>query len=61
MNLNVSLGEYLEKIITRAIEKGLAKTKTQVIRLAILHFGKEYGLNEPSLEESKESKVYKSL
>jgi len=51
MNLNISLEGYVEETINRAISRGIVKTKAEAIRQAVLMFGKEYGLNEPSLEE----------
>jgi Arc/MetJ-type ribon-helix-helix transcriptional regulator len=51
MNLNISLEGRIEDLVNRAINQGLVKTKSEIIRAGILLFAKEYGLNEPSIEE----------
>jgi Arc/MetJ-type ribon-helix-helix transcriptional regulator len=51
MNVNVSLDGYTQEIVNEAIKRGIVKTKAEAIRFALLLFGKEYRLEDVSLEE----------
>ncbi len=51
MNVNVSLDGYTQDIVNNAMNRGIVKTKAEAIRFALLLFGKEYKLEDVSLEE----------
>lgn len=55
MNLNVNFTGVTEEIINAAIRKGIAKTKTEVLRLALFEFKNQYNLldDEITNEEKK--------
>lgn len=51
MIVNVSLDGYTQEIVNNALTRGIVKTKAEAIRFALLLFGKEYKLEDVSLEE----------
>lgn len=55
MNVNVNFTGLTDEIIEDAIIKGLAKTKTEVLRLGLFELKNKYGLaeGEPTEEERK--------
>lgn len=55
MNLNVQFAGLTEEIIEDAIRNGLAKTKTEVLRLGLFELKNKYHLAEggPTTEERK--------
>ncbi|MFA5382535.1 MAG: hypothetical protein WC356_05165 [Candidatus Micrarchaeia archaeon] len=44
MHITVNFEGYIKDIIENAIEKGLAKTKTEALRLGILELNDKYNL-----------------
>ncbi len=55
VNVNVKFVGLTDEIIQDAIRKGLAKTRTEVLRLGLFELKNKYGLleEEPSIEEQK--------
>ncbi|MFA6214344.1 MAG: type II toxin-antitoxin system ParD family antitoxin [Candidatus Micrarchaeia archaeon] len=49
--MNVNLGEYYQAIIGKAIQKGLAGNQTEVIRQALLDYGRKLDDEEKMLVE----------
>jgi Arc/MetJ-type ribon-helix-helix transcriptional regulator len=47
--MNVNLGEYYQAIIGKAIQKGLAGNQTEVIRQALLDYGRKLDDEEAML------------
>ncbi len=55
MNVNVKFTGIVDEIIQDAIRQGLAKTKTEVLRLGLFELKNKYhlGEGEPTEEEKK--------
>ncbi len=55
MNVNVNFTGIVDEIINDAIRQGLAKTKTEVLRLGLFELKNKYHLaeGEPTAEELK--------
>ena len=51
MNMNVKLTGMMEKIMTTAVQEGLAKTKTDAIMLGLLELDHRYKLLEKLEDE----------
>jgi len=49
--MNVNLGEYYQVIIRKAMQKGLAGNQTEVIRQALLDYGRKLDEEESMLVE----------
>jgi Arc/MetJ-type ribon-helix-helix transcriptional regulator len=49
--MNVNLGDYYQAIISKAIQKGLAGNQTEVIRQALLDYGRKLDQEEAMLVE----------
>ena len=56
--LTVEFKGVTEEVIDNAIKKGYAKTKAEVLRMALLQFGQEMGLIKPRLHARAESYGY---
>ncbi len=55
MNINVKFTGITDNIIEDAIRRGLANSKTEVLRLALFELKNKYALaeGEPTIEEKK--------
>jgi len=49
--MNVNLGEYYQSIISKAMQMGLAGNQTEVIRQALLDYGRKLDDEEAMLVE----------
>ena len=49
--MNVNLGDYYHAIISKAIDRGLAGNQTEVIRQALLDYGRKMDEEEAMLVE----------
>ena len=58
--MNVTLRGRVLQILDIMVEKGYANTKSEAIRLAILHFGEEHG-SEETLVKTKLDKINKDI
>jgi Arc/MetJ-type ribon-helix-helix transcriptional regulator len=50
MNISMHFEGYIEKIIKEAVQQGVAKTKAEALRTALLELNDKYAL-VPSLDE----------
>jgi len=44
MNISMRFEGYVEKIVDRAVAKGIVKTKAEALRLGLLELNDKYGL-----------------
>ena len=51
MNVNVRIEGMLDQILDQAIKEGLAKSKTEALRLGIVELNNKYNLLEQAKEE----------
>ncbi|HLD76460.1 MAG TPA: hypothetical protein VI874_05540 [Candidatus Norongarragalinales archaeon] len=51
MNISMHFEGFPEKIIQEALNQGLAKTKAEALRLALLELNQKYGLVASELEQ----------
>ena len=55
MSMNINLGKHYEKIIRKAIQRGFAKTKIEVLRQALTLYDKILEAEVPSKESLKKT------
>ncbi|MCC7552259.1 hypothetical protein KO317_01170 [Candidatus Micrarchaeota archaeon] len=61
MHITVNFEGYIEDIIENAIQKGLAKTKTEALRLGVLELNDRYGLLKNDTELSMLKKKLETI
>ena len=61
MNVNVQFKGLIEEILEEAERKGLAKTKTEALRLGVLELNNRYHLLERRVEEIEDMQDVKEL
>lgn len=61
VHLNVHFEGILDRIIDDAIKKGLAKTKTEVLRMALLELKNKYDLADDDLTKEQRLQLSKFL
>jgi|GEM_PF-2438506 len=61
VHLNVRFEGILNRIIDDAIRKGLAKTKTEVLRMGLMELKNKYRLAEDDLTDGQREELRKFL
>jgi hypothetical protein len=61
MNVNVQFKGVMEEILEEAKRKGIAKTKTEALRLGVLELNNRYHLLERRVEEIEDMQDIKEL
>lgn len=61
MNVNVQFKGIMEEILEEAKRKGIAKTKTEALRLGVLELNNRYRLLERRAEEIEDMEDIKEL
>lgn len=44
MRMSVSTDGFIDLVLNKAVELGIAKTKNEALRMGVLSFNKEYGI-----------------
>ncbi len=57
MHLNVRFEGIMDRIIDDAIKKGLAKTKTEVLRMGLMELKNKYHLAEDDLTDEQRQQL----
>jgi len=57
-NLTMEFKGVQEEVIKNAIKKGYAKTKAEVVRMALVDFGRQMDLIRPKLHARAEAYAY---
>jgi len=59
--LTVEFSGVLDEVLTSLVERGFAKTKAEALRMALLHYGEEYGLVKSRLHAKAEEYAYREI
>lgn len=56
--LTVEFKGVLDDVLTELVKQGYAKTKAEALRMALLHYGEEFGLVKKRLHARAEEYAY---
>ena len=59
--LTVEFSGILDEILSTLIKKGYAKTKAEALRMALLHYGEEYGMVHGRIHAKAEEYAYAEI
>ena len=59
--LTVEFSGVLEDVLSALVKRGFAKTKTEALRMALLHYGEEFRLVQGRLHAKAEEYAYAEL
>lgn len=59
--LTVEFRGILDDVLNELVRQGYAKTKAEALRMALLHYGEEYGLVKKRLHAKAEEYAYAEI